>query len=87
MFPKIMEIERQDGYRLEVVFDTGEKGVVDLSDLPGEGGVFSSLSDPEYFRKVYLHSELGVLTWPQWRGHRPGNHIQPGDREAAPGVG
>ncbi|MHB9028814.1 MAG: DUF2442 domain-containing protein [Candidatus Latescibacterota bacterium] len=64
MFHKATNIKLIGGYCLEVVFDTGKRGVVDLSDLPGEGGVFSPLSDPEYFRKVYVHTELGVLTWP-----------------------
>ena len=64
MFHKATSIRLIAGYRLEVEFDTGESGIVDLSDLPGDGGVFAPLSDLEYFHRVYIHPELGVLTWP-----------------------
>lgn len=49
MFHKATSVRHLDGYSLEVVFDTGENGIVDLSDLPGEGGVFAPLADLEYF--------------------------------------
>ncbi len=60
----IIEMTHLGGYRLQLTFQSGETGEVDLSDLPGEGGVFAPLADPEFFRKVYIHPELGVLTWP-----------------------
>lgn len=64
MFHKAVSLKYLGGYRLNVVFDTGESGIVDLNDLPGEGGVFAPLANQEFFRKVYVHPELGVLTWP-----------------------
>ena len=64
MFHDATKVKYLDGFRLEVEFDTGEKGIVDLSDLPKEGGVFSRFSDIEYFKQVYINKELGVLTWP-----------------------
>jgi hypothetical protein len=48
-------------YRLELVFDNGFKGVVNLSDLAGKG-VFSSWSDPEFFKQVQIGS-FGELVW------------------------
>ena len=51
-------------YKLEITFETGEKGVVDLKDYSLEGGVFSKFADLNYFKQVFVHKELGVLTWP-----------------------
>lgn len=51
------------GYRIEVVFDDGRRGVVDFSDYPARGGVFSRLKDAEFFRSFKINRELGVLTW------------------------
>jgi len=42
----------------------GGKGIVDLQRYADKGGVFSRLSDMEYFGKVYANNELGVLCWP-----------------------
>jgi hypothetical protein len=64
MFHKATKVRHISGFRLEIEFDTGETGIVDLSDLPEDGGVFSPLADPDYFRRVFIHPELGVLTWP-----------------------
>ena len=51
-------------YKLEVTFETGEKGIVDLHRFIHEGGVFSRFKDLSYFKQVYVNKELGVLTWP-----------------------
>ena len=64
MFHLAKKVRYLGDYRLEIEFDTGEIGAVDLSDLPGEGGVFAPLNDLKFFRKVFVHPELGVLTWP-----------------------
>jgi esterase/lipase superfamily enzyme len=39
-------------YKIEVTFDDGVSGVVDLKDLIGKG-VFSALHDESLFNKVY----------------------------------
>jgi len=54
-----------DGFRLELVFDDGVRGIVDLkSEIVGQGGVFEPLQDPVYFRKVRVDPELGTIVWP-----------------------
>ena len=58
------EVKYIDGYKLEVSFETGEKGIVDLSDYPEMGGVFSRFADMNYFKQVFINKELGVLCWP-----------------------
>ena len=49
-------------YRVEIYFDDGKEGVVDLSKYPDKGGVFSPLSDPDYFKKFFI--DLNTLSWP-----------------------
>lgn len=51
------------GYRLEVTFADGLRGVVDLSDVPHKG-VFSPWSDPAYFEQVRVDAETGTACWP-----------------------
>lgn len=53
-----------DGYRLQVEFQDGVSGEVDLSTLISSpnAGVFSSLKEPDAFKRAYV--EYGVVTWP-----------------------
>ena len=51
------------GYRIELEFDNGERGVVDLTKYVEGGGVFEMLKDLEVFREFSVNKELGTLTW------------------------
>jgi hypothetical protein len=54
-----------DGYRVELTFSDGVRGVVDLADrIVSRGGVFAPLEDPEFFRRVAVDNELGTIVWP-----------------------
>ncbi len=58
---KITKVSVLANYRLEVAFDDGVRGVVDLSDLVGKG-VFALWRDPDIFEKVQIGS-FGELIW------------------------
>ena len=58
---KITKVSVIANYRLEVAFDDGVRGVVDLSDLVGKG-VFALWRDPDIFEKVQIGS-FGELIW------------------------
>ena len=58
---KISEVKVLEGYRLELVFDGGARGVVDLSDLVGKG-VFAIWRDRRIFEQVRIGS-FGELIW------------------------
>ena len=61
----VTEVRVLDGYRLELLFDDGLRGVVDLADLiTGRHGVFEQLHDPKYFTIVSVNEELGTIVWP-----------------------
>jgi hypothetical protein len=49
---KIQYVKHTAGYSIEVGFEDGVNGVVDLSDFIG-AGIFSVLKDPNQFAKVY----------------------------------
>ena len=53
------------GYRLELIFEDGLRGTVDLAQrIVGRGGVFGALQDPAYFANLRVDPELGTLVWP-----------------------
>jgi len=58
---RITKFKILPGYRLELVFDDGVCGVVDLSNLVGKG-VFSSWCDHQFFEQVRIGS-FGELVW------------------------
>jgi hypothetical protein len=54
-----------DGYRIELTFSDGVRGVVDLAHrIVGRGGVFAALENPQFFRQVVVDNELGTIVWP-----------------------
>jgi hypothetical protein len=49
---------------LQVRFNDGTEGRVDVSKLVRLQGVFAQLRDPEFFRQVSVNEELGCVCWP-----------------------
>jgi hypothetical protein len=61
----ITDVKVLDGYRLELSFDDGVRGIVDLKEeIFSRSGVFQPLRNPAYFRQVLLNRELGTIVWP-----------------------
>ena len=58
---KISEVKVLQGYRLELVFDDGARGVVDLSGLVGKG-LFAMWCTHRIFDQVRIGS-FGELIW------------------------
>lgn len=59
----VISAEYKGGYKIEVVFENGRRGVVDFSNFPARRGVFARFADMDYFRRFAVNRELGVLTW------------------------
>jgi len=59
---KITHAKSLPAFRLELRFDNGETGVVDLSSLAGRG-VFAAWEKPGVFERVSVSSE-GAVEWP-----------------------
>jgi hypothetical protein len=58
---KIVKVRPTRGFCLELTFDDGVSGSVDLSDLAGKG-VFAAWLDPSAFARVRIGSS-GELVW------------------------
>ncbi|MCI0331926.1 MAG: DUF2442 domain-containing protein [Planctomycetes bacterium] len=64
-YPKGMEISEAKalpGYRLELRFDNGESGMVDLSEFVGRS-VFAAWEKPGEFEQVTVTAD-GAVEWP-----------------------
>lgn len=59
---KIISAKALPDYRLELQFDNGESGVVDLSPFVGHG-VFVAWETPGLFEEVTVTGE-GAVEWP-----------------------
>lgn len=59
---RILSVKALPGYRLEVEFADGTRGVLDYSQALW-GPMFEPLKDPQRFAEVGL-DEFGVVCWP-----------------------
>ena len=52
------------GYRMEVEFRDGTRGVADFSTVvrSPKNGIFAALANPEFFARATV--ECGAITWP-----------------------
>ena len=60
----VVAVKYLRGYTVEVIFDNGEHGEINLKGYASKGGVFEPLSDIAYFRKVSVNKDLGTIAWP-----------------------
>jgi len=63
MTQDVVAASYKGGYKIEVTFDDGKRGVVDFSKYLDRGGVFDRFRDINFFRNFRVNEELGVLTW------------------------
>lgn len=60
---EILEVIPQEDYRLEIVFDDGERAIVDVKPLM-KRQVFKPLMDKAFFRQVKIDRKFGGVQWP-----------------------
>ena len=63
MFLHVNSARLLDAYRVEVCFNDGRAGIVDLRESL-EGPMFEPLRDPNVFRKLRVDEELRTIVWP-----------------------
>lgn len=63
MIHDVVSASYKGGYRIEVTFDNGKRGIVDFSKYLDKGGVFDRFKDISFFKNFKINEELGVLTW------------------------
>jgi len=63
MIHDVVSAVYRGGYKIEVTFDDGKKGVIDFAKYLRRGGVFERFKDMDFFRAFTINQELGILTW------------------------
>jgi len=63
MLKDIVAVKPLTGYQLQLTFEDGIEGIVDISQLIPFSGIFAPLQDPVTFAQVQIHPELGTLIW------------------------
>lgn len=64
MFYDIIRVVPLSDRRIQIVFDDGLKGEIDLRSQISFTGVFEALDDDDEFRKVRVNGETGTIEWP-----------------------
>ncbi len=64
MYYDLQEIEIMDGCKPFVRFEDGKQGVVDLTAIVNQGGVFEPLKDRTLFKQASINTDWAVLCWP-----------------------
>ncbi len=63
--PRVVSAKAVDNYQVELSFNDGTVGVVDMKGwVVGAGGVFEPLSDERIFRQVRVSRTGGTIEWP-----------------------
>jgi len=62
MLVHVVNAKYVDGYRIEVSFNDGRKGIADLADTL-HGPAFEKLIDKSEFRRFAVDKELDTLVW------------------------
>lgn len=60
--PRVKSVRAIEGFRLDVVFDDGTRGIASLEDRLF-GPVFEPLRDKSLFAQAFV-DEFGVICWP-----------------------
>jgi hypothetical protein len=63
MIKDVVSANYKGGYKIEVIFEDGAKGIVDFSKYASKGGVFEKFKDLNFFKEFKINKELGALTW------------------------
>lgn len=64
MLKDVVSVTPSDPYRLQIRFEHGVEGVIALDEMVQFDGIFELLRDPVEFRKVRVHPDLRVVSWP-----------------------
>ncbi len=81
MILKIKSFKILQDYKIEILFNTNEKGIVDLkNELSGE--VFLPLKDLDFFKQAFL-TEWNVIQWPNGADFAPEYLYQISTKSAA----
>ena len=63
MLYDVINVKYIENYKLKIEFENGYKGIVDFSEYPERGGVFSKFKDLAFFKDYSVSKDLGTIVW------------------------
>lgn len=60
----VVEAQHIEGTRVQVTFEDGVTGVVDLASILSYRGIFAPLRDQAKLRELRVDPEAGTIVWP-----------------------
>jgi hypothetical protein len=60
----IIKAQHVEDYKINIAFENGQEGIVDLKEYCNKGGLFNNLKDKSYFMKFYVNRDIGTICWP-----------------------
>ena len=64
MLKDIVKVKPLKGFRVQLEFEDGANGEIDIRKLIKFRGVFEPLKDESFFAKVDINPEWGTIFWP-----------------------
>ncbi|GIK57114.1 MAG: DUF2442 domain-containing protein [Chloroflexi bacterium] len=64
MLIDIVRVTPLANYELELLFEDGTNGIVNVAGIVEFTGVFASLQDRTYFDQVQVNPDIGTIYWP-----------------------
>ena len=59
----VIEVKVIENYKLELTFEDGKKGQVDIAKLVPFEGIFAPLKDKKFFSRVSVNADIGTICW------------------------
>lgn len=59
----VVKVEVLEEYNLKIFFEDGCSGNIDVSKLVPFQGVFKPLENVDFFKKVFVNSDIGTICW------------------------
>ena len=64
MHDTVQKVLAQEDYKIRLEYQDGVTVIVDFSPVIQEGGIFSTLADPDFFKQVRLGDRRRSIIWP-----------------------
>ena len=63
MLKNIVAVKPLEEYQLQLCFEDGTEGIVDISKTVQFTGVFAPLQNRAYFSQMQVNLEIGTINW------------------------
>lgn len=64
MLIDIVRVTPLANYELELLFEDGTNGIVNMAEIVEFTGVFAPLKNKTYFDQVRVNPDIGTICWP-----------------------